>query len=679
MSGGRRHTLSPSLFPFLAVLICTLGTLILLLALVAQNASDHAVAEAQTKAKPTSNMVISGPTTQRAGLPARVVDSMIEEEEFRVEKLVSFRKQQTADVEERRDKIAHVEAHMQKIREELERLSREVEQAMSSDQLVVDEQRFQSLRQELAEEAETLEKLKSESGSQQPRVVIVPHKGPNGTDRRPIYLECTANGLVVWPEQIRISIEELERSQVGANPVEAALRVVRNHAMQVYGDSTPPYPLLVVRPDGIETYGAARGAMKDYDDQFGYELVPASVQIAMPAADSNLKQNIQQAVTQSIKQQSQLAIVARRNNIRSSGRLPVLSAASLDRDGRSSGFRKVNRDDVRYGLAGGNSATTAARAYASQQNRAGMYGSGMSRSGTNGTGRNGTGYSAEISSNSGGINPAQEKEWADDMRAAAAELRGRSGNGFDGEGIDGVEGERGKTGLEELAANGESQGVGFEMPEGELSQMESGSSNPNDGPFAEPPSPNQGTGGNSNSNSGPNSESGSGSAKAMKDQTASTQQTGSGAAQMNGQQSRSQGSDSDTPPPPQSSYSQTPSDKLAKPGQKEWALPRSVAGMNGSAIVRTIRAKSYGDRFVLVGTTRGDATEVFGVFNNDPRRAILEMATAVRDRVDRWGVALPGGRWQPSLEVEVLPGGETRFIQLQNLMRDSGVDVIAKP
>ncbi len=34
MSGRRRKTLSPTLFPFLAVLVCTLGTLILLLALV---------------------------------------------------------------------------------------------------------------------------------------------------------------------------------------------------------------------------------------------------------------------------------------------------------------------------------------------------------------------------------------------------------------------------------------------------------------------------------------------------------------------------------------------------------------------------------------------------------------------------------------------------------------------
>ena len=38
----RSQDASPSLFPFLAVLVCTLGTLILLLALVAQNATQTA-------------------------------------------------------------------------------------------------------------------------------------------------------------------------------------------------------------------------------------------------------------------------------------------------------------------------------------------------------------------------------------------------------------------------------------------------------------------------------------------------------------------------------------------------------------------------------------------------------------------------------------------------------------
>lgn len=51
MSGRRRKTLSPTLFPFLAVLVCTLGTLILLLALVAQNTSDAAQQIAETAAQ----------------------------------------------------------------------------------------------------------------------------------------------------------------------------------------------------------------------------------------------------------------------------------------------------------------------------------------------------------------------------------------------------------------------------------------------------------------------------------------------------------------------------------------------------------------------------------------------------------------------------------------------------
>ncbi|MDA8744193.1 hypothetical protein N9N28_06125 [Rubripirellula amarantea] len=683
MSGGRRATLSPSLFPFLAVLICTLGTLILLLALVAQNASEHAVAEATQKAKATSNVADDEAAAQHAGLRAQVVDSMIEEEQFRVEKLVSFRKQQTADIEERRDRIAHVEAHMQKLREQLARLSSEVERALSSDDVKLSENRLESLQRELTDESELLEKLKAESGTQKPRVVIVPHKGPNGTDRRPIYLECTEQGMVVWPEQIQISVDQLERSQPGANPVEAALRVVRNHAMQVYGDAAPPYPLLVVRPDGIETYAAARGAMKDYDDQFGYELVPADVQLAMPNPDPNLRQSMQQAVTQSIEKQVQLASIARSNNVRQSSRLPVLSAASLDRQGRTGGYREVTRDDARYGFAGGNDATNAARAYATQQNR---YSSPSSTT----SNAMGSGYSAEVSGASSGIDPAQEQKWANDMRDAAAELRGR-GSSLD-ESLGGL-GDQPMTGAlgghsdadasteeRQTMSKDDFNNAGYTMPDSSLRGPSLAASDfkSQDGTFHELPDGQLEDQEGSSSASHAGGSEAQGSAKSMPNQPVNSQGSGSGSPQMKGQMAGQQNAKADRQPPPQSSYSQTPASQLAQPGQKEWALPRNVAGMNGSSIVRTMKAQSHEDRFVLLGTNRGEPTEVFGVFNNDPRRAILEMATAVRDRVDRWGVALPGGRWQPQLEVEVLPGGETRFTQLQRLMQDSGVDVVAK-
>ena len=44
MSGRKREGISPTLFPFLAVLICTLGTLILMLAILARD-GDKASAE----------------------------------------------------------------------------------------------------------------------------------------------------------------------------------------------------------------------------------------------------------------------------------------------------------------------------------------------------------------------------------------------------------------------------------------------------------------------------------------------------------------------------------------------------------------------------------------------------------------------------------------------------------
>ncbi|MGI9470377.1 MAG: hypothetical protein ACR2NZ_02515, partial [Rubripirellula sp.] len=278
MSRRRRQGLSPSLFPFLAVLVCTLGTLILLLALVAQNATDaaeqNARAERIAKQEPVKKVA---PAPSR--LTADAVESMLEEERFRVTQLVAFRDQQTADLEERRDQLTQVEDHLARLRKKLKRLSDEVGLAMGDTEAEqdIDQQMLVTLREQLESEKEAVEKLRADSENKTPRVVIVPHKGPNGTDRRPVYLECNRDGVTILPEGSKISIEELEGSSYSANPLDAALRVIRLHTMREYGDPAPPYPLLVVRPDGIATYGAARRAMKDWDDQFGYELVPDHV------------------------------------------------------------------------------------------------------------------------------------------------------------------------------------------------------------------------------------------------------------------------------------------------------------------------------------------------------------------------------------------------------------------
>mgnify|MGYP003113497975 CR=1 FL=1 len=115
----RRAGLSPSLFPFLAVLICTLGTLILLLALVAQDAKEAVVAEAEQEriaAAASPQAAVKEAALKGDDAPAQMTAvaaaRLIEQEQFRVKELISYRDQQTADLEKKRDEITQAESHM---------------------------------------------------------------------------------------------------------------------------------------------------------------------------------------------------------------------------------------------------------------------------------------------------------------------------------------------------------------------------------------------------------------------------------------------------------------------------------------------------------------------------------------------------------------------------------------
>ena len=103
-----------------------------------------------------------------------------------------------------------------------------------------------------------------------------------------------------------------------------------------------------------------------------------------------------------------------------------------------------------------------------------------------------------------------------------------------------------------------------------------------------------------------------------------------------------------------------------------------MLGIRGNAIIRTIRVQCYPDRLVLLPSKSEGATEVFSYFNGDIERASLELATRLRDRIEMWGPALPGGRWQPRLEVEIKPNSQMRFHQLRTLMNGSGIELIGR-
>jgi hypothetical protein len=72
------------------------------------------------------------------------------------------------------------------------------------------------------------------------------------------------------------------------------------------GAGGEPYPLLIVRPDGVESYAMARAAMRNWDDEFGYELIDASMQLKFPDADPDLAELLRKTIADARSRQAAL-------------------------------------------------------------------------------------------------------------------------------------------------------------------------------------------------------------------------------------------------------------------------------------------------------------------------------------------------------------------------------------
>jgi len=711
MSGRRRQGLAPTMFPFLAVLICTLGTLILMLALIANdgNKAKAASAESDRSAEQAEEMA------ELAEVDAEV-DRRVREAVWHREQVVRMRDQQTADLEERRIRQAHLEDHLKRLRDEMARLEAEVAAAHEGSQSQEDaKQAVENLRAKIDQEKAKIKELEEQQQSLAPRIVIVPHKGPNGTDRRPVYIECKADGVYLHPEGVAIDPKYLDNGLPGPNPLDAALRAIRHHAMQNYGDTVAPYPLIVVRPDGIDSYSAARIAMREWDDQFGYELVPDDVKLAFPDPDPILKERIEQVVAQTVREQKAIAsnmIAARglstgrgggvgtsgtagRNATsagtsnastsgnstsgngtsnsgtlpaqtqRSAADLPILSARNMEArtlDALENGYRSAGTSSpYRNSLA-------AQRAAADEAAREIAQGDGMPGdltqplSGMRGTAA-GTNAAGSIEPLSNSFDPAGTG----------------SGNG----------GAPSAPSYTQLSAQPTSNVTVSGNPE---SSVGSGVAEPNDapenrgdGPLASasdaktdayaPLSSVASKSSRPSASTDPNAPIGGSQSSGSSDSTnpagTAPQPLDPSIADTPPGATPTLGATMQVPPP-------TPPKPLVSRKGSNWALPRETATMVGTDMIRTIRVECHEDRLVLLPEGGRGATHVYGFSDGNLDRASLELATAIRDRVSRWGAGMPGGRWVPRMEVDVAPGGELRFQQLQRLMSGSGVEVLTK-
>ena len=106
-------------------------------------------------------------------------------------------------------------------------------------------------------------------------------------------------GVILQPEGIVLGAKDFDGPLGPGNPLDAALRGIREYYAQagLLGSKGEPYPLLIVRPGGVEAYAAARSAMRTWDDEFGYELVDETMQLKYPDPDPALSQLLHKVVS----------------------------------------------------------------------------------------------------------------------------------------------------------------------------------------------------------------------------------------------------------------------------------------------------------------------------------------------------------------------------------------------
>jgi hypothetical protein len=649
MSKRSRHgnDYAPSTFPFLAVLLCVIGALILLLVINVTNSRASAkkqveseLSEAIEQAKEQSDYLVS-----------------ISEE------LNARREQVKRQIELRRSELTRTEDHIKRLEEQLkEAMARlqSLDDPASSKLDPKDKQsRIEQLQSQIELEKQKLAEKIEKRKDQTPAFSIIPYDGANRTTRRPVYLECIDQGVVIQPEGILISMEDLGPPHGPGNPLDAALRVLRN-AYQArdadYGITIPPYPLLIVRPEGIHSYALARAAMSGWDDQFGYELIDAQMEMAYPEGIPELKTELTK--TLAVAKDRQRALVAAlparysRNPFATKTQDTWDSIDSESSAGAlsSSGARGTNSKgaEANKQLAKDADSASSRRWEMIQQLPPGSVTSGNPQA-------------------AGDLNSLA---LADRLPNSPADLQVDSQGDSFGQSSEQIA--RQATGD---FARGSSEESGSSSAEAQGTQSEGSLMASN-------------SGSRSSANRFSSAASGSSAGSASLGQTAEDAQMESAIREQamkdagakdpkNSQRSASEQKSSPRSSAQKSSASDSELKPISLTAGKDWATTRM--DNKSTPVSRPIRIIVLKDRWLMCREGQDWKYDSEIPLEQGPQAASEELQRAIRDRVESWGLSLPGGYWVPSLTVQAASDAQQSVQRLQRLLEGSGVVIRVQP
>jgi len=639
---NRGDDCAPAMFPFLAVLLCTIGALVLIL--VISVVHSHATAKRELDDEWKDRV-------EQAQEQSDYLETVSQELAARRDKI-------KAEMDRRRKELANVEDHIVRLKTQLDQLRSQIDRIESPDQHASSERQerekiIASLREDIdakrREIAEEIERAKNKKLA----FSIIPYDGPNGTSRRPVYLECRADGVVIQPEGILIGIRDLRPPYGPGNPIDAALRILRTAYQkrdETFGLTIPPYPLLIVRPDGIHSYAMARAAMSGWDDQFGYELVDAEMDLVFPPGVPQLKDELVSTLDTARKRQEALVANLPREYVR------ARDSDEIDFDSLSPDALRTRNEQ----LAPQESSERDGRDWRMIDE---MPGARVTQSQFDGT-------STGSKMTPKGLDP---------LAPGQADRR----NAETPKGLYTSVGSRNST---ETSETPPQAGTDSFSQNGSMS-MEA--NNANGSTLSGSSGSSQGTAsvGAPSQNSLPSRAnaftSGSSSGTPLQS-TSNADSPATPASEAMEKAIREQQEKQDTPRDPpnqrQTKFSQPDDESTGSIASKRgngWA--NSGKDPKATPVTRPIRIVVLDDRWLI--RKEGSETQFDAEIDlaQGPQQASAALEKAIRNRVDSWGLSLPGGYWCPSITMEPAVDAQQSMTRLQKMLDGSGVDIRVAP
>ncbi|MFM8435759.1 MAG: hypothetical protein ACKOBP_10545 [Planctomycetia bacterium] len=670
-----------SLFPFLAVLLCTMGALLVLLVLFSRSAKEGAATE--------------------SGADIADLELVKESLGWRLEQLSGVRERTAADLAAARLQLAGVEEHTRELTDELEKLERTLAQAAAGGPRPSDAD-LAALEEKLKSARESLDKARAEKKSKPPAYAVVPYVGVNGTHRRPLYIECSLDGVFLQPEGVRLSPGDFEGPPGPGNPLACALRAAREHIARSPAASADPaaqpYPLLLVRPSGVMAYYAAREAIQSWGSDFGYQLIDEDWELAFPPRDPALAEVEKRAIEEARQRLAWLAEVRPVKVARppqqyraATTRGGVVAEGGPSVLGDQSRFEWKNQQAARGTsggtLAGGDALGTGGGS-GSGNGAGGGIGSGYGggdgsgsgqavgpgrplAAGTHATdadgeqafGAGGTGGGDVILGNHAGGGSAGRGPGAGGPAgggATGAEPGQPGGNAGDGRAAAGGTGDR--------YAKGSKYGGGSGSDGGE----ESGASGGGGGSVSMSVPGAAGAGNSTAAGTAPGGTAAAGGSPAAAASNGQASTAAGGPAMPGLMQQGARGGQAGAGQPGQAGASSaSASIAIAQARGKNWA---SLATQDRPIpLTRPIQVECALNEFRLLDD-RGRAVRARIPVDGDTAAAIDPLVKAIHARVAEWGLAGDRMYWKPLLVLSATPDGRSRRDDLERLLADSGLD-----